>query len=64
MPNWLDGKPWFSPINDIGVGKDFLKWENGGGIVLSWGGNQLDQEEWWMGDFKFSPTQIILLNWY
>ena len=26
MPNWLDGKPWFSHE----VGKDFRKWENGG----------------------------------
>ena len=27
-------KPWFSPINNIGVGKDFLKRENGGRPVL------------------------------
>jgi len=46
------------------VGKDFRKRENGGRDDYQWSGNQLDQEEWWIGNFKFPPTQIILLNWY
>lgn len=29
-------EPWFSQE----VGKDFLQWENGGEIGLSWGGQQ------------------------
>jgi hypothetical protein len=48
----------------IETGKDFRKWENGGGDDYEWSGNQLDQEEWWIGDFEFSPTQIITINWY
>jgi len=32
MPNWLDGKPWFSHE----VGNDFIKWENGGDSLPSY----------------------------
>ena len=60
IPKWLNSEPWFSHE----VGKDFRKRENGGRDDYQWSGNQLDQEEWWIGDFKFPPTQIILLNWY
>ena len=38
MPNWLDGKPWFSAE----AGNDFLKWEKGGRDDYQCSGNQLD----------------------
>ena len=36
MPNWLDGKPWFSPINHIGSGKGLLKAGKRWWKVRSW----------------------------
>ena len=48
MPNWLDGKPWYSAE----VGMDFQTWENGVFFTMTWGcgrGNLWVLERWTLG---------------